>query len=78
MLEGLPNGCPEGTSLEFSTGGGELSLNVDGKAIGSVASEPLAIAFADMYCGKNAVCKLITCRLDPSKPFRQVCIDFES
>ena len=58
MHKGLPHGCPKGTSLEFGTGGGKLSLTVDDKAIGSVASKPLAKAFADIYCDKNAVCKM--------------------
>ena len=60
MHKGLPKGggCPKGTSLEFGTGGGKLSLTVNDKEIGSVASKPLAKAFADIYCDKHAVCKM--------------------
>ena len=58
MLAGLPDGCSKGMSLAFGTGGGKLSLSVNGKAVGAVASKPLAKAFANIYCDKNAVCAL--------------------
>ena len=41
MLAGLPDGCSKGMSLAFGTGGGKLSLSVNGKAVGAVASKPL-------------------------------------
>ena len=36
----------------------KLALSVGGKAVGSVASKPLAKAFAGVYCDRNAVCTL--------------------
>ena len=58
LLKGLPNGAPKGTKLAFTTGGGKLSLDVNGKNVGTIGSKPLATAFANIYTDKNAVCKL--------------------
>ena len=58
MLEGLPEGCKKNMELCFGTSGGKLALSVGGKAVGSVASKPLAKAFAGVYCDRNAVCTL--------------------
>lgn len=58
MISGLPDGCKKNMELCFGTSGGKLSLAVGGKAIGAVASKPLAKAFAAVYCDRNAVCKL--------------------
>jgi len=58
LLQGLPEGCKKHTCLLFGTGAGKLSLFVNDKFIGSVASKPLAQAFVGVYCDDNAVCKL--------------------
>lgn len=58
LLRGLPDGCARNMCLMFGTAGGKLSLVVDGKQIGSVASKPLAEAFTGVYCDANAVCTL--------------------
>jgi len=58
MLNGLPDGCKKNMELCFGTSGGKLALSVGGKAVGSVASKPLAKAFAGVYCDRNAVCTL--------------------
>lgn len=58
MLKGLPNGCSRNMCLSFGTGGGKLTLTVDGQHIGAVPSKPLAEAFVRVYSDSNAVCKL--------------------
>ena len=58
MLKGLPDGAPKGTSLTFDTSGGKLSVAVNDKLVGVVASKPLASAFVGLYCDSNAVCKM--------------------
>jgi hypothetical protein len=58
LVKGLPDGAPKGTELVFGTGGGKLSLAVNGKNVGSIGSKPLAAAFANIYCDKNAVCEM--------------------
>ena len=44
--------------MVFGTGGGKLSLQVDGRGIGSIGSEALASAFEGIYTDKNAVCTM--------------------
>jgi hypothetical protein len=58
MLKGLPKGAAKGTKLAFGTSGGKLSLQVDGKNVGTIGSKPLATAFAGIYTDKNAVCAM--------------------
>ena len=58
LVQGLPDGAPKGTELVFGTGGGKLSLAVNGNKVGSIASKPLAAAFANIYCDNNAVCEM--------------------
>lgn len=58
LVKGLPAGAPQGTELVFGTGGGKLSLSVNGKSVGTIASKPLAKAFANIYCDNNAVCEM--------------------
>ncbi|KAJ1458012.1 hypothetical protein M885DRAFT_514578 [Pelagophyceae sp. CCMP2097] len=58
LTKGLPQGCKRDMCLTFGTSGGKLSVNVDGKNVGSVSSKPLALAFEGVYCDKNAVCCL--------------------
>lgn len=58
MLKGLPRGAPKGTQMTFGTGGGKLTLQVNGKQIGKIGSKPLAKAFAGIYTDGKAVCAL--------------------
>jgi len=58
ILIGLKNGAPKGTKMVFGTGGGKLSLQVNGRGIGSIGSEALASAFEGIYTDKNAVCTM--------------------
>ena len=58
LLKGLPDGAPKGTSMVFSTGGGKLSVSVNGKSVGAVGGKALCAAFANIYSDKNAVCSL--------------------
>ena len=58
LLKGLPKGAPKGTKLVFSTGGNALKVAVNDKSVGTVGSKKLASAFANIYCDRNAVCKL--------------------
>lgn len=58
LENGLPNGAPKGTQMEFSTGGGKLGVKVNGKKVGAVGSKVLASAFANIYCDGNAVCSM--------------------
>ncbi|CAJ1949957.1 unnamed protein product [Cylindrotheca closterium] len=58
MLKGLPKGASKGTQLTFGTGGGKLSLQVNGKQIGTIKSKPLSKAFAGIYTDRKAVCTL--------------------
>lgn len=58
MLKGLPKGAPKGTQMAFGTGGGKLSLQVNGKHVGTIGSKPLAKAFAGIYTDRKAVCAL--------------------
>jgi len=58
LLKGLPDGAPKGTCLAFATGGGKLALKVNDKPVGTVASKPLAAAFAGIYSDNNAVCAM--------------------
>lgn len=58
LVQGLPNGCPKGTQLAFGTGGGKLSLEVNGKNVGSIGSKPLATGFGGIYTDRNAVCAM--------------------
>ena len=66
MLKGLPNGAPKGTKLAFTTNGGKLTLDVNGKNVGTIGSKSLATAFANIYTDKNAVCKLQSLDSDDS------------
>jgi hypothetical protein len=58
MMDGLPKGCGKGMNLAFATKGGKVAMIVNNKAIGNVASKPLAKAFIGIYCDSKAVCKL--------------------
>lgn len=58
MLKGLPKGAPKGTQMTFATGGGKLSLQVNGKHVGTISSKALAKAFAGIYTDRKAVCIL--------------------
>ena len=44
--------------MAFGTGGGKLSIEVNGKSVGTIGSKPLATAFEALYTDRNAVCKL--------------------
>jgi len=59
LLDGLPNGAPKGTRLEFSTSGGRLGVVVNDRKIGAIASKQLCTAFAAIYTDKNAVCAML-------------------
>ncbi|KAL3928139.1 MAG: hypothetical protein SGBAC_012777 [Bacillariaceae sp.] len=58
MLKGLPKGAPKGTQMTFGTGGSKLSLQVNGKQVGTIGSKPLAKAFCGIYTDRKAVCAL--------------------
>jgi uncharacterized protein len=54
----LPNGAKQGTTLVFHTGGGKVTLSVDGKPNVKIMGKSLAKAFAGIYTDANAVCKM--------------------
>jgi len=58
LVGGLPNGAKKGTNMMFGTGGGKLTVKINGKSACSFASKELATAFANIYRDKNAVCKM--------------------
>ena len=60
MLSGLPNGAPKGTTLGFGTSDGKLSLEVNGKSVGTIGSSSLAKGFAGIYTDSKAVCSMKT------------------
>ena len=58
MTKGLPKGCSKDMKIAFATKGGKVAMIVNNKAIGNVASKPLANAFKGIYSDSKAVCKL--------------------
>ena len=58
LVNGLPDGAPGGTCMEFATAGGSLALTVNGKKVGAIESKPLTEAFCGIYCDDKAVCKM--------------------
>jgi uncharacterized protein len=54
----LPNGAKQGTTLVFNTGGGKVTLAVDGKPSVKIMGKSLAKAFSGIYTDANAVCKM--------------------
>ena len=58
MLAGLPDGCSKSSELVFETGPAKLTLSVDGKHKGAVASKTLGKALTNVYTDASAVCKL--------------------
>ena len=56
MLSSFPNGAPKGTSIFFSTVGRKLSMEINGKYVGTIDSNVLSKAFSDIYTGTNKVC----------------------
>ena len=56
ILAGLPsNGVPKGTTIFFSCLSRRLSVEINGKSIGSIRSDSLAKAFQGIYTDTNKV-----------------------
>ena len=54
ILNGMPcNGVPKGTNIFFSCLSRRLSVEIDGKTLGSIRSESLARAFQGIYTDTN-------------------------
>mmetsp|Transcript_14390 Transcript_14390/g.18896 ORF Transcript_14390/g.18896 Transcript_14390/m.18896 type:complete len:167 (-) Transcript_14390:1323-1823(-) len=58
VLNGLPDGAPKGTTLEFACGGGKVDVCINDKNVGCIKSKPLATGFAGIYTDNKAVCQL--------------------
>ena len=66
ILKGVPEaGATKGTTMEFDCASGSISVAVNGKAQGSVASSSLANAFCNVYLDDKCV----------SPAMRQNCLD---
>lgn len=58
VMGSLPSGAKSGTTLVFNTGGGKVTLSVNGKSAVKIVGKAVASAFAGIYTDANAVCKM--------------------